>query len=92
LSYGIKKSMSIRILDIDDLILLRCLWRGETMGQASKTLAVSQPATTQRMRKMEAHFAPLIERGPHRATLTINGQRIAMLANAALQLLEAIDG
>ena len=79
----------LRLIDFDDLQILRCLFFGGCVSECARVLGVTQPAVTLRMRKLEGVFdGKLIEKNGRRAVLTPHGIKVAMLANAALKILE----
>lgn len=81
----------LRLLDVDDLVLLRHLLDGTTVTAAALRLGLTQPAVTQRLRKIERVFGrPILERVGRRAQLSRDGRAIAEQAAAALSLLGAV--
>lgn len=79
-------SERLRMLDFDDLYLLRSLLRGQTLASSAKMLGLTQPAVTQRVRKIERTFeTPLVERSGRNVRLTTIGTALCVRAAAALE-------
>ncbi len=86
--------MNISFLDFDDMYLLRHLYNGMSQAQAARALFVSQPAITQRIRRLEECLqAPIIDRSA-RGSYKLNnfGRRAGRCADAVLTMFEALDG
>ncbi len=82
---------ALRLLDLDDLLLLRHLLDGTTVTAVALRMGLTQPAVTQRLRKVERVFGrPVLERVGRRAVLSRDGRAIAEQAAAALSLLGAV--
>ncbi len=81
----------LRRLDIDDLRILRGLSAGMVLVQIAKLNFVTQPAITQRLRKMEFVFGgkALVVKGGRSLSLTEHGKAAAAIACEALAILEA---
>jgi len=85
-------SERLRLLDFDDLYLLQSLQEGLTVAATAKLLGLTQPAVTQRLRKIERVFAePLIERVGRYVRLTSEGRAICAKASEALALMHEIS-
>lgn len=82
--------MSLRNLDIDDLLILRYLGQGLNLADSGRQVSLTQPAITQRMHKMEQALGFAILDRTHRGTrLTDRAITFCGIANVALGLLEA---
>ncbi len=79
----------LRRLDFDDLWLLSLLLEGRTLVSIAALMKVSQPAISQRLRKVEQVFlnTVCIQKG-RRLILTDEGVALAERAKAALKLLQ----
>lgn len=79
----------LRRLDFDDLWLLQLLLEGKTLVTIASHLKISQPAVSQRLRKIEDIFLTslLLQKG-RRLSLTDEGLALAEKAQAALRILE----
>jgi DNA-binding transcriptional LysR family regulator len=76
---------SLRLLDVDDLIILSRLAHGDSQREIALVLRLTQPAICQRMRKMEAIFgAKITKLSGKYSVLTERGKQIAETAKAAL--------
>lgn len=81
----------LRLLNLDDLLLLQHLLAGLTVTAAASELGLTQPAVTQRVRKIEGVFgSALLRRVGRRARLTEAGVAIGEKARAALSLLRDV--
>jgi len=88
----IQAAERLRLLDFDDLYLLQSLQEGLTVAATAKLLGLTQPAVTQRLRKIERVFAePLIERVGRYVRLTGEGRAICTKAAEALALMHEIS-
>jgi DNA-binding transcriptional LysR family regulator len=76
----------LRGLDIDDLLLLCYMYDGMTVTQTGKALNVTQPAISQRIKKMEdmLGFRVLRPNGKSK-TLTLEASALAYAAKVALE-------
>lgn len=79
-----------RLLDYDDLLILKALHEGKTVNEAGKVLGVTQPAVSQRLRKMSFVIAEENVMNYHgrNASLTQAG---AEFAKMAIEVLEIFD-
>jgi len=78
----------LRLLDLDDLFLLRHFRSGLTVAATARHLGLTQPAVTQRVRKIERVFgANLVERTGRTIRLTAIGQDVCRRADEALNLM-----
>jgi DNA-binding transcriptional LysR family regulator len=78
----------LRLLDFDDLFLLSHLLEGHTIAATAKQLGLTQPAITQRVRKIERVFAePILEKVGRHVRLTKEGRAVCLRATDALQLM-----
>lgn len=84
-------SQRFRRLDLEDLFILRHIKNGLTVAEIAKTLCVTSPAITARLRKIHWAFGCHdIFTGPTKAR-TVTGHGIA-LGNLAEQMLEIMEG
>ncbi len=82
-----------RFLDIDDLMILRHLYEGNTLASAARMLGITQSAVTQRLRKLEGVFmANILQRIGREAELTAEGRRLCERIANVLKELELIVG
>lgn len=81
----------LRRLDFDDLWLLQELLEGKTLTAVAQEMNISQPAISQRLRKIEEVFAaPLLKQQGRRLALTEDGVSIATKAAGALKLMQSL--
>lgn len=82
-----------RLLDYDDFLILRALSTGCTVQEAGRVLGVTQPAVTQRLRKMSFIFSEqnIMKYHGRTASLTDAGMRAAEISIRVLALVEAFD-
>jgi DNA-binding transcriptional LysR family regulator len=81
----------LRLLGFDDLFLLRLLLEGSTITSTARQLALTQPAVSQRMRKIEGIFrCRLTSRTGRRVRLTDEGRALCNRAAAALALMTGV--
>jgi LysR family glycine cleavage system transcriptional activator len=81
----------LRYLSFDDLFLLRALLSGKTLTAAARELGLSQPAVTQRLKKLEGVYKfSVIEKAGRNIRLTNEGTDLCNKAAAALQLMEGV--
>lgn len=81
----------LRLLDFDDLYLLRHLLEGKTIAATAQQLGLTQPAVTQRMRKIERVFAePLLAKAGRHVKLTKEGVAVCTKAADALALMHQV--
>lgn len=79
----------LRLLNVDDFMILRGLHEGLSVTSVGHKLGLSQPAITQRIRKMEDVFSiKLLEKEGRGVKLSQEGRRIALKALSALEILE----
>lgn len=80
-----------RLLDYDDFLILRALSTGCTVMHAANVLGVTQPAVTQRLRKMSFVFGEqnIMKYHGRTASLTDAGMHAAGIAIRVLALVEA---
>ena len=90
-------STQMRRLDYDDLLILRGLLRGVTAGGCAKLIGVTQPAVSQRMRKMEQILGTSViyhrSYYPQKdlpAKLSKIGRMLAVAADQVLTILEGV--
>ena len=90
-------STPLRRLDYDDLLILRGLLHGVTVGGCAKLIGVTQPAVSQRLRKIEQILETTVIY--HRAyypqkdlpaKLSKIGIMLATAAEAALIIMEGV--
>lgn len=78
-----------RGLDIDDLFILGILAEGHTMSGAAKILNLTQPAVSQRIKKIKAFLnCDILAKNGVRCVLTARGMEIAKAAREAVVLLD----
>lgn len=78
----------LRLLDFDDLYLLRLLLNGASVTGAAKQLGLTQPAITQRLRKIERVFqCPVVQRHGRSVSLTKEAASLCERATAAISLM-----
>lgn len=76
---------------IEDLRLAVTLARSESLSAAARTLSVSPPALSMRLRKLEAQLGiTLANRDSRRLSLTAEGERFARESALLLEQLEAL--
>ncbi len=81
----------LRLLDFDDLFLLKHLLEGNTIVATAKQLGLTQPAITQRVRKIERVFAePILAKAGRHVKLTKEGRAICTKAADALALMHEV--
>lgn len=79
----------LRLLDFDDLLLLRHLQSGLTIAATARELGLTQPAVTQRLRKIERVFDDaMIEKIGRHVRLTQVGKSVCERAAQALSLMQ----
>jgi DNA-binding transcriptional LysR family regulator len=82
----------LRLLDFDDLYLLRHLLEGQTLAATARRLGLTQPAVTQRVRKIERVFeGAILERVGRNVRLTPEGRAVCAKAASALSLMDTPD-
>jgi DNA-binding transcriptional LysR family regulator len=83
----------LRLLSVDDLMILRGLHEGLSVTSIGHKLGLSQPAITQRIRKMEDAFSvKLLEKEGRGVKLSAEGKVVAQKAISALAILETAPG
>lgn len=83
--------MEMELLDPSDLAMFIRVVDAGSVTRAAEALHISQPAVTQRLRRLERVVgARLVERRGRRLDLTDAGRVVVPLARQALQLLEQI--
>ena len=83
------KNQSLRLLSLDDLFLLRLLSEGFTITDSAKKLGLTQPAASQRLRKMEQAFQmSIVKKVGRHISLTKEGVDLCNKAISALAILE----
>jgi len=89
---GEKSAMSrLRLLDFDDLFLLSHLLEGATIAATARQLGLTQPAITQRVRKIERVFGePILQKAGRHVRLTKAGRAVCVKATDALALMRAV--
>jgi len=81
----------LRLMDLDDLIVLRALYNNFKVGQVAGILGVTQPAVTQRLRKLEFIFdGPIITKVGREIYLNRRGMVVCVSAVKSLEVLEDI--
>jgi len=89
---GEKSAISrLRLLDFDDLFLLSHLLEGATIAATARQLGLTQPAITQRVRKIERVFGePILQKAGRHVRLTKSGRAVCVKATDALALMRAV--
>jgi DNA-binding transcriptional LysR family regulator len=83
-----ERGANIRLLDFDDLLVLKSLLAGETVAATAKGLGLTQPAITQRVRKMERVFGTaLLRKSGRHVKLTPFGAQLCTKAAEALSVM-----
>lgn len=78
----------LRFLNFDDLFLLQLLLDGSTITATAQRLGLTQPAVTQRLRKIENIFGcRLMQRAGRRVRLTEEGRALCNRASGAISLM-----
>ena len=78
----------LRFLNFDDLFLLQLLLDGSTITATAQRLGLTQPAVTQRLRKIEGIFGTrLMQRAGRRVRLTDDGRALCERASGAISLM-----
>lgn len=81
----------LRLLNFDDLFLLKYLASGLSLTSIAHELKLTQPAISQRLRKIEQIFSvPVVEKRGRELHLTKEGQAICKRAADALELMNDI--
>lgn len=82
--------MSLRKLDIDDFLVMMLLVKGYGVTKTAKLLCLTQPAVSQRMRKIEEVFeTKLLDKSFKQGTLTPEAENIAYSLSCGLELVAA---
>jgi|GEM_PF-999787 len=83
----------LRLLNVDDFLILRFLHEGISVTAIGQRMGLSQPAVTQRIRKMEEAFTrKILEKEGRGVRLTRDGKRLAVKAIKALTAFEGSSG
>ena len=85
----------LRLLNYDDLLLLSLFQGGITQTDAARQLGLTQPAVTQRVRKMEGVFGkPLFRKVGRNVQLTLEAKELCQRASSAIDIMEssAVEG
>jgi DNA-binding transcriptional LysR family regulator len=83
----------IRKLDFDDLYILEQLYTGKKLTSIAKSLNISQPAVSQRLRKIEEVFKyQVISYEGRKIRLTYDGMDLAQRAISALNFIRDGEG
>ena len=73
------------MLQVDDLLLMATLMRSPSLSAAARTLNVTAPALSMRLKKLEAALGmSLAVRSPQRLRLTAPGEQLGLQAQAML--------
>jgi DNA-binding transcriptional LysR family regulator len=82
--------MSLRKLDIDDFLVMILIVNGSSVTNCGKLLCLTQPAISQRLRKIEEVFGTkLLDRSRKNAFLTVEAKCIADAMACSIELLAA---
>ncbi len=77
--------MNIRGMDMDDFILLALVGRGLTVSDSAWVMALTQPAVSNRLRKIEGMFSvKIIERKSRSAIASPQAEHVFKMADDAL--------
>lgn len=81
-----------RLLDYDDFLILRALSEGKTVNEAGKVLGVTQPAVSQRLRKISFVFGEenVMTYHGRNASLTPAGVECAKMAIEVLAIIDRL--
>jgi len=83
---------NLRHLDFDDLFLLSHLLSGKTIAATARQLGLTQPAVTQRVRKIERAFEEqILQKVGRHVRLTHEGLAICQRAAEALKLMRDVS-
>jgi DNA-binding transcriptional LysR family regulator len=83
---------NLRHLDFDDLFLLSHLLSGKTIAATARQLGLTQPAVTQRVRKIERVFEEqILQKVGRHVRLTREGLAICHRAGEALKLMRDVS-
>ncbi len=83
---------NLRHLDFDDLFLLSHLLSGKTIAATARQLGLTQPAVTQRVRKIERAFEEqILQKVGRHVRLTHEGLAICHRASEALKLMRDVS-
>lgn len=78
--------------DLGQLELIVEIAREGSLGRAARTLGISQPAATARLRALESHAGlPLVERSPRGSALTEAGVLVTTWARPLLRAADELD-
>ena len=82
----------LRLLDFDDLFLLSHLLEGNTIAATARLLGLTQPAITQRVRKIERVFGEtMLQKAGRHVRLTKVGRAICVRARDSLALMRDVS-
>ncbi len=86
------KFSELRYLSFDDLFILSCLKDGFTVTECAGQLGLTQPAISQRVRKLEQVFKfDLMQKQGRKSILTQDGLHLASRAKDAISLLTPLS-
>lgn len=86
--FDFKTSAMLRVLDFDDMIILALLYDNHTGTQCGKILNISQPAVSQRTRKISSALPFRLLRPEGRdITLTPEGRVLASACKVAIKII-----
>ena len=85
-------SSKLRFLDIDDLIILSKLFDGLTLVSTARNLGLSQPAVSNRLRKIEQVFdSDIVRKNGRTVSLSEKGHQVCSIASDALRVLSNMN-
>lgn len=86
--FDFKTAAMLRVLDFDDMIILALLYDNYTGTQCGKILNISQPAVSQRTRRISSVLPFRLLRPEGRAiTLTPEGRALASACKVAIKIM-----
>jgi LysR family transcriptional regulator, glycine cleavage system transcriptional activator len=84
--------MDLRLLNYDDFLILDMLLNNQTLTGIARELNLTQPAITQRMKKIETIFhTPLLTKSGRQLELTADGRVICLRAKKVIETLQSLD-
>lgn len=80
--------MSLRKLDIDDFIIMLLVMQGFNLSKTANLLCITQPAISQRIKKIEEIFGfKVLDKTYRNGKLTIEGEDLAYSFASAFEML-----
>ncbi|MGE0171816.1 MAG: LysR family transcriptional regulator [Oligoflexales bacterium] len=82
----------LRLLNYDDFLILDMLLNNQTLTGIARELNLTQPAITQRMKKIETIFhTTLLTKSGRQLELTADGRAICLRAKKVIETLQSLD-